>query len=367
MKIEINGVEYTGFQSATATVSIDKLTNSFSFTSGISKNINLDFGVGDECVIYVSGERIITGHIEVIGGSGDKDTSSINIAGRDRTGDIVDSAIGKLDDLKTGTLKNLIELVIAHIGADIDVIDLADVKLDMNQDSNSAEIGDNAFDYIQKIARNSHCILTSDDEGNVVIQRSVGVVIDAHVTNRVNGAENNVLNYTFDFDHTGRFFKYLSAGNRNLLFAGTQTPKAVVDQNGFVTDTRIREGRQFVISTENPGASPAQSDRAKWELNIRKARSRTYGATVSGYRNQTGEVWTPNTIAKIFDDNAKINDSMLINEVSYRMDLDDGRTSELGFVNKNAYTLLSEEPRESKSGGNLENALTAKGFQVDAE
>ncbi len=366
MKIEIEdtGAQYTDFISATATISIDNLTNTFSFTSGIGKKIDLDFGIDNECVIYIEGERIITGHIEVISGRGGPDNSSIDIIGRDKTGDIVDSAIGSLDDIKAPiTLKAAIEIVIAHIGADIDVVDFLKASFSKTEDLLAPESGDNAFDYIDKLARNKSAILSSNDEGNVVIQRNIGIDIDAHLINDVNGPNNNVLSYKFDFDHTNRFRKYLSISNSNIglidLILKAVTSKEAVNKQDFVLDGLSREGRQFVIAAENPGPASQQKERAQWESNIRKARSRTYTAKVNGFRNQTGEIWTTNTVVKVIDENAKINDRMLINSVTYRMDLVDGKTTEIKLVNRDAYTLEATEPQDDKAVNPLDRALSA--------
>lgn len=361
MKIEINGRKYTSFLAATATISIDALTNTFSFSSSANKRIDFEFGVEDECVIYADGDKIETGHVEIISGSGTGNSYTIDITGRDNTGDIVDSMIGTLNDIKAPIkLKKVVEIVIAHIGAEIDVVDETGFEFEEAEDSLAPEAGDNAFKFLEKIARIKKAILTSNANGDVVIERAAGEIIKAQITNVVNGSRNNVINYSFSFDNTGRFNRYESIGNSNinlLSILGSQTPKSVVDKRGFITDKRIREGRQFIISSESPGSSPKMKERAQWEANIRKARSKVYTATVSGFRNQTGNLWTPNTIIRIRDDHAKINDSMLINSVTYRLD-EDGRTTEISLIHKDAYSLEVDEPvKESESGSSLADAF----------
>ena len=355
MNIEIKntGARFTSFMESTAKVSIDELSNTFSFKSGVAKKINLDFGIGDECVVYVDEQRIITGHIEIISGRGSGDDNSIDIIGRDKTGDIVDSSIGSLDDIRPPiTLKAAIERVIAHIGSEVDVVNMVKPKLVFEKplDLLTPEAGDNAFEFIEKLARNKKAILSSNDEGNVVIQRNIGTDIDAHLVNKINGSANNVISYEFDYDHTGRFNKYISVGNSNLnlidQILNIIASEKVIDVQGFSLDKLSREGRQFVIASENPGPSPQQKERTEWERNIRRARSRVYTAKVSGFTNQAGDIWTPNTIIKVVDDNARINDRLLINAVTYRLDPQQGRTTEISCVNRDTYKLESEEPQE---------------------
>jgi prophage tail gpP-like protein len=366
VKIEIKGTgkKYTNFVSATTTIGIDNLSNTFSFSSGIGKKIDLDFGIGSDCVVSIENERVLTGHIEIINGRGSQDNNTIDVVGRDKTGDLVDSSIGALDDFKAPiSLKTAIEKVIAHIGADIDVVDFVKAKFEESQDLLSPEAGDNAFGFIEKLARKKKAILSSNDEGNVVIQRNIGVSIDAHIINTINGNRNNVISYEFNYDHTGRFRKYLALGNSNLslidLILSRIGSKEIVDKQGFSLDTLSREGRQFVIASESPGTAPEQKQRTDWENNIRKSRSRTYKVKVHGFRNQTGEIWIPNTVVRVIDDNAKIDDRMLINTISYRMDLSEGKTCEISLVNKDSYTLEAAEPQDDeKQPGLLDQALS---------
>jgi len=360
MKIEVNGVRYSNFLEATADVRIDTLSNTFSFSSGPGGNGSLPFGMGSECAVYVDDERIITGHIEVISGRGSANDHQIDIIGRDLTGDIVDSSIGSLTDINAPIkLKRIVEIVIQHIGSDIDVVDLTGVSYNV-EDIIAPEPGDNAFTFLEKIARKKNVILSSNSDGDVVIQRAEGVDVKAKLVNRIDGKGNNIISYSFTYDDTGRFNRYEAIGNSNmniLALLGKQQPKKVVDQRGFITDRRMREGRQLIIASENPGSSPNMKERAEWEANIRKARSRVYSATLSGYRNQAGELWTPNTIVQVIDENAEINDRMLINAVTYRLDPDSGRTTELNLINKNAYSLEVAEPTSEKAEFNIEAAL----------
>ncbi|HRI34651.1 MAG TPA: hypothetical protein PLD02_12940, partial [Saprospiraceae bacterium] len=217
MRIEVNGKRYLGFTDATADVRIDTLSNSFSFTATPSSNLKLPFALGDECVIFIDNEPIITGYIEIISGSGDESGSEITITGRDKTSDILDSSIGALSDISTPILlKRIIEIVIDHIGADIDVIDLTDAMFTKSEDIISPEPGDNAFEFLEKIARKKNVILSSNSDGNIVIQRSIGETVNAKLIHKIGGLNNNILRYNFSYDNTGRFNKYSSIGNLNI-------------------------------------------------------------------------------------------------------------------------------------------------------
>lgn len=365
MNIEVNGKLYGNFMSATANIRIDALSNSFSFTSAQNADADrLPILLGDECSVYVDGERVITGHIEVISGSGSAGDYSLDYSGRDSTGDIVDSQISTMQTVKPPiTFKRLCEKVIANIGSEIEVIDYVGASFDKSEDLLAPEVGDNAFEYMEKMARKKQCILTSDADGNVNIQKSRGEVIRSSIVNKRDGQNNNVLSYTFNYDNTGRFYNYSSVSNDNInVITDTGNPSANVNQTQTVIDKSglVREGRQFIITMENTGGPSTQKARAEWERNIRSARSRTYSAVVSGFRNSEGNVWYPNMVAKVIDDQAGIDDYLMINSVTYRMSQDSGRTTELSFVNKNAYTLEIAEPKSEKASGGIDSAMSAK-------
>lgn len=348
MKIEVNGRSYSGFTSATADVRIDALCNSFSIAIGPSSSIVIPLNRGDECVITVDGEPIVKGYIEVISGSGDSSSHTINIAGRDRCSDIVDSTLKPIKDIKPPiSLKKVIELVISAIGSDLDVIDYTDVKFDRAEDLIAIERGDNAFEFIEKLARKKQVILTSDHDGNVVIQKTIGRQIAASIVNKKLGNSNNVIEYGFSYDDTKRFNRYESLSNLNINTLGNTPgilPEKSTDQRGFAQDRKIREGRQLILVSEKSGSNESMAKRAAWESNIRRARSRVYHALINGYRNQAGEIWTTNTVIRVQDDHAQIDDLMLVNGVTYRYDEQRGSSVEVSLVDKDTYTLEASEP-----------------------
>lgn len=348
MKIEVKGRTYSGFTAATADVRIDTLCNSFSFSIGPGPELTIPMNRGDECVVTVDGEPIVKGYIEIINGSGDATSHTIDIIGRDRCSDLVDSTLLPIKDIKTPiTLKRIIELVISSIKSDLEVVDLTGVKFEKSEDIIAIERGDGAFDFIEKLARKKQVILTSNSDGDVVIQQAAGRYIDAAIVNEKNGKSNNVISYGFSYDDTQRFNRYESLSNLNVNTLGTTPgilPDKATDQRGFVQDNKIREGRQLVLVSEKAGSSTNMTKRAAWEMNIRKARSRTYHAVIHGYRNQTGEIWTPNTIVRVRDSHAQIDDLMLINAVTYRIDETNGMNVEISLVDKDTYTIEAAEP-----------------------
>ena len=357
MKIEVNGTEYANFVSASVVIRLDTLSNTFAFEATSEDAKPLPFKGGESCTVTVDGELVLTGFIEIVNVDGDAESHTISIEGRDKTADIVDSAIDVLSDTRPPiSLKTLIERVITHVGAKISVIDLAKpAEFNAAEDLFAQEPGQNAFEFIEAPARKRQVLLTSDEKGNLVITASSGKEIAATIQHRVADDTSNVLRYSVSYDLTGRFRKYLSSSQLNIIplnLAGIASNDEIVSQGteNVVTDSDVREGRQLILASESMFSSSQGEDRATWEANIRKARSRVYSATMHGYRNQTGDLWRVNTLVKVNDEYADIEATMLINSTTFSLSEQDGRTTVLSLVERNAYTLELEEPTTEKVG-----------------
>lgn len=359
MKLEVGGKQYGNFLAASATLRLDALTNTFSFAASSKNAKPLPFRGGESCKVYVGGELVITGSIELVNVEGDASAHSIDIQGRDLTGDLLDSSIGgpgppPLSDIKPPiSLARICEIVIANIGSTIKVIDMVKPPLfDKAFDQIAPEPGDNAFDFLESKARRKQVFLTSDFDGNLVIVGPAGIDSGAYIQNKIGDPNlaNNVLSYSVSYDDTGRFNLYRSISQLNLIAAsgkgGISTSSAIVSQGeaSVIRDADIRKGRQFILVSESMFPGSGDRDRISWEQKIRQARGRVYSAKVDGFRDHNGNLWALNTLVQVNDDPAGINAKMLVNTIDFSMSNDEGRTSTLTFVERNAYTLSAAEP-----------------------
>jgi prophage tail gpP-like protein len=356
IKLEVNGIEYENFISASCEIRLDALSNTFGFEAAIPADGVLPFAGGDECKVIVDDILVLTGFIEVIDVSYDSGSHTIGISGRDKTGDMLDSTIDTVPDIsgENLTLKLLIEKVIESLGLDLQVIDeVKPAPFNVAEDISAPEPGDNAFQFIEEHARKRQVLLTSNADGNIVIAsnsetRAVGAV--QHI---LNATDNNVLSSSFSFDTSGRFNLYKMTSSLNptpLNNAGDTDLTSLVNQGGGVLDTSIRKGRQLILVSETPLSNSNCEKRAKWEADIRKARGLLYSATVNGFKSGDA-LWQINRLYQIVDDFVGKEESMLCNSISFNYDLDSGSTTQLGFVGRKAYTLFLDD--DSKVAENV--------------
>lgn len=361
MKLEVNGVQYTNFVSANCEIRLDALSNSFSFEAVAPNGQALPFKGGELCKVIVDGEKVLTGFIEIVSVNYNGDNHIINIAGRDKTADLLDSTLDNIDDIRGDglTLKALIEKVIDVLGLDISVIDEVNpAPYSATEDIASGEPGDNAFEFIERYSRKRQVLLTSNGDGNIVIATNSGKTADGAVQHLIGASDNNVMSSTFSYDTTGRYNAYKMASGLNpvaLNLAGDTDLASLVNQGGGVFDAEIRRGRQLILISESPFSDNNCEKRARWEADIRKARGLMYSATVPLYRvgGDSGDLWSTNTIYQITDDFVGKIEPMLCNSITFSFDVTSGRNTTLGFVGEKAYTLLLEDDPLSEVATNV--------------
>lgn len=355
IELEVNGDVFTNFTKANIDIRLDQLSNTFDLEATTKNNNPLPFKGGEGCKIFVDGEVVLTGSIEIVDVSYSSNAHSIRVAGRDKTGDLVDSTLDSISDLNSPiSLKQIIEKVLSEIGLNITVIDNVTPELfEKAEDIIAPEPGDSAFQFLEKYARKRQSLLTSNEDGNIVISQSSGVSVNAKLRNKINNNSNNILQGSVSYDTTGRYnvYKFTSGMNAVALNAAGDVPLSdVVSQSGNTIDPDIRTGRQFVLNSEDSGSNEQNKLRAEWEANIRKSRGRVGTVAVQGFRNQTGSLWTVNSVVSIVDDFLGIDAKMLINSVNFSYSTESGSISRLQLVESNAYTLSLNDPKNQDLG-----------------
>ncbi len=356
MELQVNGIQYGRFTTASAVISLDSIARGFSFTAVSTAGLPLPFKGGEPCRVIVDGSPVLDGFIEVVNVDYDAGGHSITIEGRSKSGDLVDSSLEGKEINPPISLKKIIEDVITEIGLDIAVIDNTGIE-DFNEaeDKLGPAVGENAFKFIERLARKRQVLLTSNGDSDVVITRSDPTEIDVNLQNIVQSNNNNIISGSVSYDRTQRFRDYLVKSQQNtssLVFGGNADLSDVVDQGGSALDDEVRTGRQLVMKAEKASSNDQATERAIWEANIRRTRSQVYSATVNEYRTKSGELWSENKLVPITDEFADINARMLINSIEFKFGTTEGRQTVLGFVDKDAYKVEISEPETVDNVGN---------------
>jgi prophage tail gpP-like protein len=248
-------------------------------------------------------------------------------------------------------LKALLDKLLKENGiTDIDVIDLASPDGFTKKDQVNIDRGANLFDVVDKYCSMRQVLATTDGLGRLVITRGGVESIKysdkiIHIANQLQSGENNVLNASKSQTQLNRYNKYIVQCQEGDITAFLDEIKSVSgDDNllalneGIAFDPDgIRDSRTLVIVGESLGNAEVAKDRAKWEASVRRARSFEYTCSLQGFLVDKTKVWSPNSLVRVTDERLDIDDDLLIRDVSFLYDLNNGSITELTLVQKDAY------------------------------
>ncbi len=341
LAVVVNGTRFTRAKSISVSRSLRSFAGWFDIVSSADENDRLPIKINDRVQI-ISGRAdvLLTGYIERLRVRQNADAHELNVGGRDITADLIDSTLRTkvfngpigFQQLVTNVLR---EQDLASIRVINEAGQLGEIKA---SELISGEIGESAFAFLERYARRVQVILTSNEDGAVLIMRAGATDSGVQLIRQAGNQGNNILASSVEINVAGRFGNYACQGQ--LAPAGTDfagTTQETVAQSGTARDRGIRSGRFFEFEAETSMDSNACGDRAKLEANIRRAGSLNYRATVQGVPASL----KLNRRVRVVDDFCSINDTLLISEIEHRFDMG-GTTTEIGCTFRDAFTLEEE-------------------------
>lgn len=360
INIMINGVEYFDFTDVTITKSIETFAGKFVITTTSTSNIDFPLKVNSECKILVQGEPVINGYIESLIIDYDDKTHSIQVTGRDRTADLVDSTVGGSDTsefqlpTKGLTLKQITESLLTKFNlSSIKVIDNHGTKPFKKGDIVSAEYGTKVFDFLEKYAKKRQVLLTTDGNGDIVFTRTP---TKQYITPLLlsDTEPSTILRGSIRYNNSKRYNKYLCTTQDNPAaldqFIDTSkitSPSKVAGNEsvGQATDNEVRSSRIYHFESESSSSSEPLNDRAKWEANFRKSQASKWSYTVQGHiAKDDSMIWKPGYKVLVVDSFANLNSYALISSVEYKFNLTGGSKTVLKLLPDIAFSLLITKP-----------------------
>lgn len=385
--LEVSGIKYQGWTDITITRNIETISGSFAF-GATSSGLNVfPIKAAEPCKVWVGTTMVINGYVDAVNVSYDATSHAIHITGRDRTADFVDSTISSdsIKEFEGMELIPIIETVLEnHNASYIKVINQAgDIEPEHPDKAPSSNaISETIFAFWETYARKRQVLLTTDGLGNIVLARAATDTSTTILENIINGTANNIKSATVNYDYTKRFNKYtLQSGqnptNHDVNYSGTSEAStedavgtdysgvlsSVAEQTGEFSDPEIRNTRTTEIIAKTTDNTVNLDDLAEWTANLARARSREYSAVVVGYFQDAAQtmVWKPNILVKVVDNFAKIDATLLIKSVEYKLSLDNGSTTTICLVDSDSYTLQlqieSETEKKKKRSNTLGNDI----------
>lgn len=338
----INGKVYRGWTDIGVTSAMDavggafaiSLTERWSQTGGSAAQAEpWPILNGDACRLELAGEPLIDGYVDQFRPAFSSQDHTIEIQGRDKTGDIVDcSAFHQPDQWSNLNLLQIAKILCDPFGVKV----RADVDVGVPFPTIKLQQGETVFAAIDRLCRMRRLLAGPDGAGGIAITRASTVRAGVTLQQGV-----NILSASGVLDTSQRFSLYVVKGQS--VASATSDGVAESHQESRVTDSDIARYRPLVVMAD---AGSSTQERATWEANVRLGRAATAKITVAGWRQSPGgPLWRPNQLVAVKSSWLRMDGDMLIRQVTYRRSASEGTVADLDIVSPQAY---SPEPPDAK-------------------
>lgn len=283
---------------------------------------------GEKFELMLGGARVMTGWVDTVDLGMDHLSHTVEVSGRDLTGDLVDcSAVSKTGQWQGQKIEAIARDLARPFGLKV----RDDVDTGVALASFALQEGETVFEAIERAARIRALLLTTDGDGTLVITRAGVKRVSTTLMTGV-----NILDCRARLDLRDRFAEYTAKG---------QAPgddyfnaEAVSQIRAVAKDPGVTRYRPLVLTNDAPDLAATLRQRVQWEANVRAARSTEVQVTVQGWRHATG-LWEPNTIVRLVAPPLRIDADLLISSVQYSLD-QRGTVTTLQLTRADAYKLL---------------------------
>lgn len=286
---------------------------------------------GKFCRIDIGRDTLLEGYVDQVNPSIQASNHMINVVGRDKTADLVDCSAP--DD--PGTWNNIDMLRLAQsMATPFGINVVSEVGLGSRFPKWSTNSGESVFDALSRAALKRHVLLLSGRVGNLIITNAGSEVS----TDRLVMGQ-NVLSASGDYDYSNRFSDYIVKGQDRVIKEGWDRTKISI--KGEADDDEIERHRPKIIKGQGILTRKAAENQARWEANVRAAKSLKATVTVAGFRQSSGDLWEMNRLVNVDIPELLLFGSMLISAIEYAQGVDSGSITTMELTRPDAYT---EEP-----------------------
>jgi len=349
IKLRVGGKDYSNWTSVSVSRSMDAASGAFNFVAASDEKQPFPVKTGDPVSVVIGGTEVMNGYIDMVEVSYTADNHHIQVTGRDKTADIIDSKVDHEIEFQAPiSLDEVAKQTLANIGAsDVKIVNnIKDLKPFEKGELISASIGQGAFDFIESYARKRQALVTTDGKGSLVLTRADEDGPKISFNNVIGGKDNNIKSASVSYDDTERYsdYKLYSQGNPGGDEDVDESSEQLTNRTATYKDKEIRSSRKYSNLAESSSKEEPLSDRVQWEAEIRKAKSFKYECAVVGFTAaEDGPPYEPNKLANVKDDFSNVDRELLITDIEYTLSLYEGSITRFTLIPKEAYSTLKKE------------------------
>jgi prophage tail gpP-like protein len=277
----------------------------------------------------MGGDLMLTGHVEKRQARLASDEGEISASGRSKTADAVDGSheheTGEFKDQHAkAILSELVKSMKLVVESDVDHKPRKIVR---------ARPGETPFKVAERLARSEGFSITDTPEGKIRLakastRRHAGGIYPGGTTPRC-------LDITATHDDSKRASEVKVKAQAPDGYAPT-----ALEIEESASDPAIQRRRLRVITPPEAVTRDEARKRAKWHRDRAAGKGVTASATVVGWRDSAGQIWTPGWLIGVEVPDVGLAQDMMIESVSYKQaGGDDGQhtIAELALVDPRAY------------------------------
>ncbi len=327
LTIKVGGRSLGGWEEVHVVRGVERLPSAFYIRTTDKfpgQTAELTPKAGSPCQIYLSKDLILTGYVDVFDVRLSSSAHTVLISGRNKTEDLVDSAINGQDiggwTFKAQTIGEAARKLAKPF----------EIEVDVQQDGNipppnewPINPGMTAAQLLEEAARTTGSLIWDDAQGRLVIS---GVGTSRTNTALVEGQNIETAHAVQRMDI--RFSDYYVYGQGYLPNGSFKNQVAHAEDPDLKA---LGRHRTRIIPWEAPdqGQGEYSKKRVLWEAARRMGRGNLITIGVTGWRDGDGKLWTPNTIVSVKSPSCKVTRDLVISEVTWERGPDRGTTATL--------------------------------------
>lgn len=305
--IEAAGVEYSQWIEVAVEAGAAQATRAFSFIASEPQQLFGDawvFRPGTEVSIRAGGSLLLKGYVDTYAPDiGPKNHRAV-ISGRSKSKDIVDcSAVHKKGEWNKKKPKEIAEDLCKPF------------KIDVDCDVEAKEIpvwrlalGATVFEEIEAFARHQGLLIVGTADGGIKLTRAEKFKL--HAGSLQEGV--NIIDASAQISEKGKYSEVIARGQAGLG-SGAEAQRL----ESVSRDKTVERHRPMLIIAEGEMDTARLKERAKWQAQRNAGWSTTATVKVRGWRDDAGELWSPEKLVFVESQRLKISQPMAIKIVRF--------------------------------------------------
>lgn len=296
---------------------------------------------GMNCRLSIQDVQALDGYVDDVELDYGENSHSIEISGRDKSGDLVDCAvIDKASAWKNYSLYDLTRKICDGYGIPVNVQSDCQTLCDQKFGRVVVEPGEKGIEVIERHMRQRGVLLRADARGGldyfrIGARRALVELTEGVNIKSIKTRASSVARYTF--------YRILAqqAGSQNV--SGEAAVAVKGDASDLELAATLGRPRNLVVLAER-GLTPAEArQRAKWEAAVRVGRAVTVEITVQGWEEVpgSGKLWAKGDIVTVWAPTAQVEADLIIAGVEMTLD-ENGANTTLKLVRPGAYDAAPE-------------------------